>query len=110
MTRLLLDQGLPRSAVRHLEERGSDPDKGFEAQHVTDPGIETARDAEIWSFAQGTDAEILTQDERFASIAMANANGPRVAWGRVDTSTIRSLLAWLEPAWPALVAPPDAAV
>ena len=39
--KLLLDQGLPRSAVGHLQEAG------IEAEHVGDVGLSTAADAEI---------------------------------------------------------------
>jgi predicted nuclease of predicted toxin-antitoxin system len=45
--RLLLDQGLPRSTVRHLAERGID------ACHVADIGSSHAADHEIVELAQG---------------------------------------------------------
>jgi len=44
--RLLLDQGLPRSTVLHLR------DKGIEAMHVGDKGLATAADSKILDFGR----------------------------------------------------------
>ena len=46
MIRLLLDQGRPRSTVRHLEERG------FDVCHVADIGHSRASDAQITDLAR----------------------------------------------------------
>jgi len=44
--KLLLDQGLPRSALRHLA------DMGIAAEHVGDLGMATATDAQILETAR----------------------------------------------------------
>ena len=44
--RLLLDQGLPRSRVHHLDAAG------VESAHVGEKGLATARDAKIIDFAR----------------------------------------------------------
>jgi hypothetical protein len=44
--RLLLDQGLPRSTVRHLDAAG------VESAHVGEKGLATASDAKIIDFAR----------------------------------------------------------
>lgn len=56
MIRLLLDQGLPRSAVRILREHGLD------AVHVGDIGAATATDAEILDLARRQHRIIVTLD------------------------------------------------
>jgi len=57
--RLLLDQGLPRSAIRHLEERG------FEVCHVADIGYSCATDAQIAALALDQSHTIVTLDSDF---------------------------------------------
>jgi len=44
--RLLLDQGLPRSTVHHLDAAG------VESAHVAEKGLASARDAKIIDFAR----------------------------------------------------------
>ena len=73
MTRLLLDQGLPRSAVRHLEERG------FDVSHVADIGHSRASDAEITTLALDQSRTIVTLDSDFHRLlAISGASAPSV--------------------------------
>ena len=73
MTRLLLDQGLPRSAVRHLEERG------FDVSHVADIGHSRASDAEITALALDQGCTIVTLDSDFHRLlAISGASAPSV--------------------------------
>ena len=62
MIQLLLDQGLPRSTVRHLAERGID------ACHVADIGSSHAADHEIIELAQGQVIVTLDSDWRCESL------------------------------------------
>ena len=60
MIRLLLDQGLPRSTVRHLEERGID------ICHVADIGHSRASDPKIIELAREQGRVIVTLDSGHA--------------------------------------------
>jgi predicted nuclease of predicted toxin-antitoxin system len=71
--RLLLDQGLPRSTVRHLEERG------FDVCHVADIGHSHARNAEITALALDQGRTIVTLDSDFHRLlAISGASAPSV--------------------------------
>lgn len=73
MIRLLLDQGLPRSAVQHLGHSGSD------ALHVADVGFDRAPDADIIGFARQQGRVIVTLDADFHSLlAISGATSPSV--------------------------------
>jgi len=73
VNRLLLDQGLPRSAVRHLEERG------FDVRHVADIGHSRASDAEITALALDQGRMIVTLDSDFHRLlAISGASAPSV--------------------------------
>jgi predicted nuclease of predicted toxin-antitoxin system len=71
--RLLLDQGLPRSTVRNLEERG------FDVCHVADLGYSRASDAEIIEVAEKQSRVIVTLDSDFHRLlAISGASRPSV--------------------------------
>jgi predicted nuclease of predicted toxin-antitoxin system len=73
MTRILLDQGLPRSAVEHLTARGLD------ACHVADIGHSRASDAEILAMALDQRRTIVTLDSDFHRLlATTGASLPSV--------------------------------
>jgi len=73
MIRLLLDQGLPRSTVRHLEESGLD------VLHVADIGQSRASDVEITALAVGEGRTIVTLDSDFHRLlAISGASAPSV--------------------------------
>ena len=73
MNRLLLDQGLPRSTVRHLEERG------FDVRHVADVGHSRSSDAEITMLARDQGRTIVTLDSDFHRLlATSGASAPSV--------------------------------
>lgn len=77
--RLLLDQGLPRSTVRHLT------DMGIGAEHVGDLGLATATDASILDAARHRQAALVTLDADFhALLATSGAVGPSVVRIRVE--------------------------
>ena len=73
MIRLLLDQGLPRSTVRHLE------DQGIDVCHVADIDRSRATDLEIIEFARDQGRLIVTLDADFHRLlAISGASSPSV--------------------------------
>ncbi len=73
MIRLLLDQGLPRGTVRHLEERC------FDVRHVADIGHSCASDAQITALAFDQGRAIVTLDSDFHRLlAISGASAPSV--------------------------------
>jgi len=77
--RLLLDQGLPRSAVRQLVERG------MAAEHVGDLGMATASDAHILKAARERQAIVVTLDSDFHTLlARSRAISPSVVRLRIE--------------------------
>jgi len=77
--KLLLDQGLPRSAVRHLAERD------IAAEHVGDLGMATATDAEILEAARQRQAVVVTLDSDFHTLlATSHAVSPSVVRIRIE--------------------------
>jgi predicted nuclease of predicted toxin-antitoxin system len=77
--KLLLDQGLPRSAVPEL--RGL----GFEATHVGEIGMATAADAAIVERARRERETVVTLDADFHTlVALSNANAPSIVRVRIE--------------------------
>ncbi len=69
--KFLLDQGLPRSMVLHLQGLG------IEAEHVGNLGLATASDATILDEGRDRGAIVVTLDSDFhASLALSNASMP----------------------------------
>lgn len=77
--RLLLDQGLPRSAVLHLKNAD------IEAAHVGDRGLATASDSKILDFGRQESRIVVTLDADFhALLALSGATGPSVIRIRIE--------------------------
>ena len=77
--KLLLDQGLPRSTVRHLAEMG------IAAEHVGDLDMATASDWHILESARDRQAVVVTLDSDFhALLATARAVSPSVVRVRIE--------------------------
>jgi len=73
MIRILLDQGIPRSAVTSLRENG------FDVVHVAEIGMSTAYDIAIIDYARKEQRGIITLDADFhALLAVSKANNPSV--------------------------------
>ena len=60
--KFLLDQGLPRSTVRHLQEMG------LEAEHVIDSGLRGEPDATIFEHAMTNGMTLVSADLGFANV------------------------------------------
>lgn len=93
--KLLLDQGLPRSAVFHLQEEGVD------ALHVGEIGLSTADDPGILEYAREAGLVVVTLDADFhALLALSGAGEPSVIRIRVEGlrgETLARLLARILP-------------
>ena len=77
--KLLLDQGLPRSAALHLRERGVD------AVHTGEVGLATAEDSEILRSAAQHGRIVVTLDADFHRLlAMSGAVNPSVIRVRIE--------------------------
>jgi predicted nuclease of predicted toxin-antitoxin system len=84
--RLLLDQGLPRSTVHHLNAAG------VESAHVGEKGLATASEAEIIDFARHGDWIVVTLDADFhALLALSGATGPSVVRVRIEGQRAEAL-------------------
>lgn len=95
MTRLLLDQGLPRSAVGLLR------DVGWDVQHVADIGTSRALDSEILEYARLEKRVCVTLDADFhALLAMSGAGSPSTVRVRIEGLNGRALAELLEKVWP----------
>jgi predicted nuclease of predicted toxin-antitoxin system len=79
MIRLLLDQGLPRSAARILREREID------AVHVGEISMSTAADSAILARAHSERRTVVTLDADFhALLALSDAHSPSVIRLRIE--------------------------
>jgi Uncharacterized protein conserved in bacteria len=77
--RLLLDQGLPRSAVVHLNHRG------LSAIHTSDVDLSTAADATILDYCRLEGLIIVTLNADFhAQLALSHAAAPSVTRVRIE--------------------------
>lgn len=73
MSRLLLDQGLPRSTVEFLRK------EGWDVVHAFESGLSTASDQKILEFARADSRYVCTLDADFhALLAVSGASGPSV--------------------------------
>ena len=91
MIRFLLDQGIPRSAVARLQDRG------FAARHVADIGLERASDLDILQAARNEGECVVTLDADFHShLAVSGAESPsvvRIRWEGLRSAEIAALIA-----------------
>jgi predicted nuclease of predicted toxin-antitoxin system len=84
--KLLLDQGLPRSAATLLREVGID------TTHVAEIGMSAAEDAEILQKAREDGCIVVTLDADFHTLlALAEATSPSVIRIRIERLRAQSL-------------------
>lgn len=97
MKRLLLDQGLPRSAADHLTERG------WNAIHVATIGMSRATDAEILAHARADNRICVTLDADFHALLVgAEAHGPSVIRIRKEGLNGAALADLVAAIWPGI--------
>jgi len=76
---LLLDQGLPRSLAKLLQ------DAGIDAEHVGDLGMSAAKDAEILEYSKNNERIIITLDSDFHTLlALGLEHNPSVVRIRIE--------------------------
>jgi len=92
--RFLVDAQLPPALARWLVSQV------HEAEHVADIGLASARDLDIWKYAQITGAVMISKDEDFAILRARQSVPPAVVWLRVGNTTRRSLLTWMPRCFP----------
>ena len=79
MIKMLLDQGLPRTAASLLRERG------WDVQHVSERGMSRAEDSAIIALARLEQRMVVTLDADFhALLAVSGATGPSVLRIRME--------------------------
>ena len=91
MIKLLLDQGLPRSAASELSRRG------FDAVHTGDVDMARATDEQILGYALQEQRTVVTLDADFHSmLALTNAPSPSVVRIRIEGLQGRQLAALVD--------------
>ena len=94
MNRILLDQGLPRSAAAVLRE------SGWDVVHVGELGMSQSTDRTILNFALAQDRTVVTLDADFHTLlAVANESGPSVIRIRQEGLKGREVAALLLVIW-----------
>lgn len=94
MNRILLDQGLPRSAAAALREAG------WDVEHVSEVGMSQSSDRSILDFARAQGRTVVTLDADFhALLAVANEAGPSVVRIRQEGLKDREIAALLLAIW-----------
>ena len=95
MNRILLDQGLPRSAAKILGIQG------WDVLHTGDIGLSNASDREIIEYARKEGRVVITLDADFhAILAVENAREPSVIRIRQEGLRGDALSELIEKIWP----------
>ena len=95
MTRLLLDQGLPHSTLRHLDI------PSWNVQHVSDIGLSRAPDRDILNAARNDSRTLVTLDADFHTmLALDGTASPSVIGVRREGLKGRELAELLFAVWP----------
>ena len=96
--RVLIDANLPPALATWIREHGADAD------HVFKLGLERASDVELWDLAKANGAVLISKDEDFLMLKLADPGGPRFVWIRFGNTTRRHVLARVEQSWQAILA------
>ena len=94
----LVDNQLPPLLVRYLQSRG------HTAGHVADAGLNTADDRAVRAHAALIGAVIVSKDEDFFHLAVADPAGPPLVWVRLGNCRTPALLATFDQHLDAIVA------
>ena len=94
MIKIVLDQGLPRSAAELLRQQG------WDALHVSDVGLAAASDQTILNQAEQQGRTVVTLDADFhALLAVSGASAPSVVRLRIEGLKGSELAALLVRVW-----------
>jgi len=95
LIRLLLDQGLPHTTVKHLDN------SSWDVQHVSDVGLSLSSDREILNAAQKDSRTVVTLDADFHTmLALDGASTPSVIRIRREGLKGKELAELLSVIWP----------
>jgi predicted nuclease of predicted toxin-antitoxin system len=94
--RFLVDAQLPPALARWLSANGHD------AQHVSDFALDGSSDHVIWRKATAMSAVVITKDEDFLHISLAEP-GPAIVWVTMGNTRRLELLARFEKALPEIL-------
>jgi predicted nuclease of predicted toxin-antitoxin system len=95
MTKLLLDQGLPRSTAAILTSRG------WDVVHAAEVGLSTSKDHEIIRYAFKHGRVVVTLDADFHTLLMVNKlSSPSVVRIRLEGLKGDELADIIEKLWP----------
>ena len=89
MAKLLLDENLSRTLCHQLQAAFPG------TAHLSDIGLTSAPDFEVWARAQRDGFAILTKDGDFHQLSLARGAPPKVIWiraGNVSTAELASLV------------------
>jgi predicted nuclease of predicted toxin-antitoxin system len=79
--RLLFDQNLSRHLVGMFSLEYPD------SRHVTEVGLDTATDAEIWAYAGEHGFVIVSKDSDFRQLAFLHGPPPKAIWVRMGSAS-----------------------
>lgn len=97
MRRFLIDNQLPDSLARWIEEQGCT------CEHVLALNLGQSPDTAIWEHAANTGAVIVSKDEDFAHLTLVRTEPVPVVWLRFGNCRTPALLANMERVWPEVV-------
>lgn len=92
--KFLVDNQLPVALARWLSDRGAD------AVHVLDLGLDTTADIGLWSRALGELRIVISKDEDFFHLAHRDGDVGRFLWVRMGNCRTAALIARFERDWP----------
>lgn len=93
---LWVDAQLPPALAAWLVEWGA------RARHISDLGLLSAPDTEIFAAARRAQAVVVTKDEDFVRLLEAHGPPPRVVWVTLGNVRNHPLRAAFEHHWPAI--------
>jgi predicted nuclease of predicted toxin-antitoxin system len=95
--KFLIDNQLPPALAKHLQTRG------VMASHVEDVGLSAADDKSIWAFAYAHGFVIVSKDQDFVYLTLADPTGPSFVWVRIGNCRTQLLLATFDRLLPSIV-------
>jgi predicted nuclease of predicted toxin-antitoxin system len=95
--RFVVDEQLPPALARWIEGFGHD------ASHVSEMGLEAAKDRAIWSEAIRLNAVIMTKDEDFVQMSKRAGDGPQIVWITTGNTRRQHLINRMKTMFPKLL-------